>query len=84
MWAADKAVAKDMIIDHYKGLEPWNEQKQARLAFAQHGWIDDMRLDDAHKQYLEFNYHQGDTPDSAKIGQTVTVTRDRPPPEVCV
>ena len=84
MTSKDRTAAKDLMIDHYIGLEPGNDQKQARLAFAQNGWIDGMALDDQHRQYLSFNYHGGDTPDSAKIGRAVTLARDRPPPEVRV
>ena len=80
----DRAAAKDLIIDHYKGLEHGNEQKQARLAIAQNKWTDGVGRDDQHRQYLNFNYHRGDTKDSAVIGQTVTIARDRPPPEVRV
>ena len=82
MTKIDRTAAKELMIDHYKGLEPGNDQKQAKLALPQNGWIDGKGHDDQHRQYLGFNYYRGDTPGSAKIGQTVTVARDRPPPEV--
>ena len=78
-----RAAAKDLIIDHYRGLEQENEQKQAKLAFARKGWRDGKGADD-HRQYLNFAYHRGENPDSAIIGETVTIARDRPPPEVRV
>jgi hypothetical protein len=80
----EKKAAEDLMVDHFKGLEPWNNQNQAKLAFAQGGWKDGTRVDDRHKQYLDFNYHREEHQNSATIGQTVTVVRDRPPPEVRV
>ena len=80
----DRTAARVMMIDHYRGLKPDNELEQARLAYAQKGWRDGKRTDDEHRQYLDFNYHRGDTPDSDKIGQTFTIARDRPLPEVRV
>jgi hypothetical protein len=82
MSTVDRDAAKGLIIDHYNGLEPGNDQKQAKLAFAPKGWMDGTSQDDQHRQYLNFNYHRGDTRDSPRIGSTVTVTRDRPPPQV--
>jgi hypothetical protein len=73
-----------MIADHYKGLKPCDQRTTARLAFTKYGWRDGRGPDDEHRQYLDFNYHRGDTPDSDKIGQTFTIARDRPLPEVRV
>ena len=80
----DKAAAQDMMINHYNGLEPGNEQKEARLAFAKSSFCDGKGPDYGHMQFLDFDYHRGDAQDSAKIGRTVTVSRVRPPPEVRV
>ena len=84
MTKTEKTAAKDLIINHYKGLEQGNEQKQAKLAFVHMGWRDGKKPDDDHRQYINFDYHRGDTRDSAVIGETVTLARDRPPPEVRV
>jgi hypothetical protein len=84
MFKHDKMAAKDMIINHYKGLEPGNEHKEARLAFTKTTWRDGKEPNDEHMQYLDFNYHRGDTRVSDKIGQTITLSRVRPPPEVHV
>ena len=84
MYSSDKRVATDMIINHYKGLEPGDEHKTARLAYAKKGWRNGRGSGDRHMQFLNFDYHRGDSPDSAIIGQTVTISRDKPPPEVCV
>ena len=84
MSAHDKSATKDMIISHYNGLEPGDEHKEARLAFAEKTWRDGKEPDDRHMQYLDFDYYRGDTRKSDKIGQTVTLSRVRPPPEVRV
>ena len=75
---------KDMIVNHYNGLEPGNEHKEAKLALTKSTWRDGVTPDDEHMQYLDFNYHRGDTRNSPIIGQTVTLSRVRPPPEVRV